>query len=148
FDLVGRLTEGQGFGLSEHVRQEHVVVPAKRVERLVERYEVAWNESRSLMNQLIERMLAVCAWFAPIDGAGIIGDFVTIERDMFAVALHRQLLQVGRKSLQVLLVRQDRNGLCAEEVVIPNSQQPHEHRQVALEGSGAEMLVHLVEAVQ
>src|SRR4029434_967575 len=127
FDLVGRLTEGQGFGLSEHVCQEYVVVPAKRVERLVERYEVAWNESRSLMNQLIERMLAVCAWFAPIDGAGIIGDFVTIERDMFAVALHRQLLQLGRKSLQVLLVRQDRNGLCAEEVVIPNSQQSHEH---------------------
>src|SRR4029453_4976643 len=107
-----------------------------------------WNEARSLMKQLIERMLAVCAWFAPIDGAGIIGDFITIERDMFAVALHRQLLQVCRKSLQVLLVRQDRNGLCAEEVVIPNSQQPHEHREVALEGSGAEMLVHLVEAVQ
>src|SRR5882724_6903281 len=114
FDLLGRLPEGQRFGLSEHVRQEHVVVPTKRVERLVECYEVAWNESRSLMNQLIERMLAVCAWFAPIDGAGIIGDFVTIERDMFAVALHRQLLQVGRKSFQVLLVRQDRNGLCAE----------------------------------
>src|SRR6266545_3504435 len=41
FDLVGRLTEGQGFGLSEHVCQEYVVVPTKRVERPVERYEVA-----------------------------------------------------------------------------------------------------------
>src|SRR5882724_11274767 len=52
-DLLGRLPEGQGFGLSEHVCQEYVVVPAKRVERPVERYEVAWNESRSLMNQLV-----------------------------------------------------------------------------------------------
>src|SRR5213594_3349887 len=104
-DLLGRLTEGQRFGLSENVRQEHVVVPAKRVERLVERYEVAWNESRSLMNQLIERVLAICAWLAPIDRAGIVRDFVTVERDVFAVAFHRQLLQIGWKSFQVLLVR-------------------------------------------
>ena len=39
-------------------------MPAKRVERLVERDEVAWNESRSLMNQLVERVLAICPWLA------------------------------------------------------------------------------------
>ena len=67
---------------------------------------------------------------------------------MFAVALHRQLLQIGRESLQVLLVRQHRDGLGAEEIVVPDGQQAHEHRQVALERRGAEVLVHLVEAVQ
>src|SRR5207249_4086055 len=118
-DLVGRLTEGQGFGLSEHVCQEYVVVPAKRVERPVERDEVAWNESRSLMNQLVERVLAICAWFAPIDRAGIVRDFVTVERDVFAVAFHRQLLQIGCKSFQVLLVRKNRDGLGTEEIVVP-----------------------------
>src|SRR6266849_2466280 len=70
FDLLGRLTEGQRFGLSEHVRQEHVVVPTKRIERLVERYEVAGNESRSLMNQLIEGMLTIGSRLAPVDRAG------------------------------------------------------------------------------
>src|SRR5882672_4680504 len=64
--FLRRLAEGQRLGLGEDVRQEHIVVPAKRVERLVERYEVAWNKSRSLMNQLVERVLAVCSWLAPV----------------------------------------------------------------------------------
>ena len=33
-DFVRRLAEGQRLGLGEDVGQEHVVVPAKRVERL------------------------------------------------------------------------------------------------------------------
>ena len=65
---------------------------------------------------------------------------------MLAVALHRQLLQVGREALQVLLVGQHRDRLRAEEVVVPDAEQPHQHRQVALERRGAEVLVHLVEA--
>ena len=67
---------------------------------------------------------------------------------MLAVALHRQLLQIGGEALQVLLVRQHGHGLGAEEVGVPDGQQPHEHRQVALERRGAEVLVHLVEAVE
>ena len=62
---------------------------------------------------------------------------------MLAVALHRQLLEVGREALQVLLVGQDRDGLRAEEVVVPDAEQAHQHRQVALERRGAEVLVHL-----
>src|SRR5712691_2490158 len=111
FDLLGRLPEGQRFGLSEHVRQEHVVVPTKRVERLVERYEVAGNESRSLMNQLIEGMLAIGSRLTPVDGAGIVADSLAVQGDVLAVALHGQLLQIGWESLQVLLVRQHRDGL-------------------------------------
>src|SRR5918992_5874561 len=118
FDLFGRLTEGQRFALSEDVRQQHIVMPAKRVERLVESDEVAWNESRSLMNQLVERVLAVCAGLAPVDRPGVVGDVVAINGDVFAIALHSQLLQIGWKSLQVLLVGQDRNRLGAEEVVV------------------------------
>src|SRR5678815_4561693 len=110
-------------------------MPAKRVKRLVEGYEIAWNEPRSLMNQLVERVLTIGAWLAPINRSGIIGDFVAVERDVFAVALHGQLLQISRESFQILLVRQYRDGLGAEEVVVPNSQQTHEHRQVALEWS-------------
>src|SRR6266576_4917899 len=53
-DFLGRLAEGQRLGLGEDVGQEHIVVPAERVERFVERYEVTGNESRSLMNQLVE----------------------------------------------------------------------------------------------
>src|SRR5205823_10605518 len=84
----------------------------------------------------------------PVDGAGRVGDLGPIERDVFAVALHRQLLQIGWKSLQVLLVRQHGNRLGTEEVVVPDAKEAHEYRQVTLERGGAEVLVHLVEAVQ
>ena len=72
FDFFGRLAEGQRLGLGQHVRQEHVVVPAERIERLDERDEVARDQPRPLMDQLIEGVLAVCARFAPVDRAGVI----------------------------------------------------------------------------
>src|SRR6266542_3140596 len=124
------------------------MMPAERVKRLTKPDEITWDQPRSLMDQLVKRMLTVGSRLAPIDGTGIVIDFFAIERHMFAVALHRQLLQISRKALEILLIGQDRHGLCAEEIVVPHAQEAHEHRQVALEGSGSEMLVHLVKAVQ
>src|SRR5258707_15355376 len=93
-------------------------------------------------------MLPVGSRLSPIDRPGRIGDLGAVERDVLAVALHRQLLKVRGKALQVLLVRQDRNRLSAEEVRVPHRQQAQEHGEVLVERSGAEVLVHLVEAVQ
>jgi len=45
--------------------------------------------------------------------------FPAVDCDMLAVAFHRQLLEVGRETLQVLLVGQDGHGLGPEEVVVP-----------------------------
>ncbi len=67
---------------------------------------------------------------------------------MLAVALHRQLLEVGREALEVLLIRQHGHRLRAEEVRVPDRQQAHQDREVSLEGGGAEMLVHLAEPVE
>src|SRR5258708_2616394 len=93
-DLLGRLAEGQRLCLGEDVREKHVVVPVEGVEWLAERDEVTRNEPGSLMNQLVERMLAVGSRLAPVDGSGIAGNSGAIERDMLAVALHRQLLEI------------------------------------------------------
>jgi hypothetical protein len=95
----------QRFGLSKHVGEEHLVMSPERIERPAERDEVAWNESRALMNQLVERMLAVGAGLAPVDRADIVVDSAAIELDVFAVALHRQLLEISGKSLEILFVR-------------------------------------------
>ena len=100
------------------------------------------------MDQLIERMLAVGSRLAPVDRPGLVLGRSPIHRHMLAVALHRQLLEVGGKALQVLLVGQHGDGLGAEEVGVPDGQQSHEHRQIALEGCGSEVLVHLVEPVE
>src|SRR5262245_25101774 len=147
-DLLGRLAEGQCLGLREHVGHEHVMVPAEPIERLTKSDEITRDESRSLVDQLVKRMLAVGSRLSPIDGTGIVIDPLTIESHMLAVTLHRQLLEVSRKALEVLLIGQHRHGLCAEEVVIPDGQEAHEHRQIPLKWRGAEMLIHLVKAVQ
>src|SRR5262245_32786732 len=76
-----------------------LVMPAERIERLVKGNEVCWNESGPLMDELIERMLAVGARLSPVHRTGVIGHLCSIECHVFAVALHRQLLQVGGKSL-------------------------------------------------
>src|SRR5580658_9491084 len=116
------------------------------VKGAAEAYEVAWDNLRALVDQLVERMLAVGAGLAPVDRSGLIVDGRAFEGDVFAVRFHRQLLQVGWKALEVLLVGQHRDGLRAEEVVIPDTQQAHQDRQVARERRGAEVLVDRVEA--
>ena len=77
---------------------------SERSERLAEGDEITRDEARPLMNQLIEGMLAVGARFAPIDRAGFAIHFLPGERNVLAVALHRELLEIGGKAFQVLLV--------------------------------------------
>src|SRR5215813_9026513 len=115
-DFLGRLTEGQRLGLGEDVRQEDVVMPAQRIERLAKGDEVTGDEAGALMDELVEGVLTVGARLAPVDGAGLVVDRAAIEGDVFAVALHGQLLQIGREALQVLLIWQDRHRLGTEEV--------------------------------
>src|SRR5947209_9026916 len=119
---------------------------ANRVERLGKCDEVARNKPGPLVDELIEGMLAVRPRLAPIDGRCIVRDGLAIQRDVLAVALHRQLLKVSGKALQILLIRQNSDSLRAEEVVVPKREQPYQHRQVGGERSGAEVLVHLVKA--
>src|SRR5262245_24441742 len=143
-DFLGCLAEGQCLGLGKDVRQEDVMVPAQRIERLAKGDEVTRDESGTLVDQLVEGVLAIGARLAPVDGASLVVDRAAIARDVLAIALHGQLLQIRWEALQVLLVWQDRHGLGTEEVIVPYAQEPQEHRQVAREGGRAEVLVHLV----
>src|ERR1700722_12522327 len=96
--LLRGLSERQRFRLGEDVGQENVMVAAKRFERLPKRDEVTRDESRALVNQLIEGVLTVRPGLAPINGARLIGDLASIDRNVLSVAFHRQLLQVRWKS--------------------------------------------------
>ena len=118
----------------------------KRSERVAKRDKVTGDKPRALMNQLIERVLAVGAGFAPVNRPSLIVHCFPAERDVLAVALHGQLLQIRGKALQVLFVGQDCHRLRAEEIVVPNRQKAHEHWQVSFERRVAEMLIHLVKA--
>jgi hypothetical protein len=59
------------------------------------------------MDQLVEGVLAVGPWLAPVDRAGLVVHPDAVERDVLAVGLHRQLLQVGGEAMQVLVIGKD-----------------------------------------
>ena len=40
---------------------------------------------------------------------------------MFPIALHIQLLEIGGQEPEVMIIGQDRHGLGAEEVVVPDT---------------------------
>ena len=143
FQLLHRLAESEGLGLGEHVGHQQVVVAAQLVPRLRESDEVAGDELGALVYQLVEGVLAVGAGLPPVDLAGLVIHRAAVEGDALAVALHGQLLQVGREALEVLLVGQHRYASRAEEIVVPDAEQAHQRRDVLLEGGGAVMLVHL-----
>ncbi len=90
--------KGQRLCLGKHVGHEQVVVAAERVKRLNKRDEVAGDELGPLMNQLVEGMLAIGTRLPPVDWPGLATNLSPVKRDMLAVALHRQLLEVSRKA--------------------------------------------------
>src|SRR6516162_1093438 len=118
-DLLGCLAKCQRLGLSQDICQQHVVVRAQWRQGVSKGNEITGNQPRALVNQLVKRMLAVGARLTPVDGTGVAGHGRAVERDGLAVALHRQLLEIGREALEVILVGQHGHGLCAEEVVVP-----------------------------
>jgi len=146
FDLGEGFSKSQGLGLREDIRHEQILVTTERVEGFDEGDEVAGDHAGALVDELVETMLAVRAGLAPVDRAGVGVHAGAVEFHRLAIALHRELLEVGGEALEVLFVGQDGDGLRAEEVVIPNGEQAVEDGEVFLERSGAKMLVHLVKS--
>src|ERR1700730_18055302 len=95
--------------------------------------EVARNHLRALVDELVERMLPVGSGFAPEDGSRLIIDCSPVQRHMLAVRLHRELLQISWKPLEILIVGEDADGLRTEKIVVPDSEQTHQDRQVPVE---------------
>src|SRR5262245_28415606 len=89
-------------------------------------------------------MLAVGTGLAKIDWSRLTGYGRSVERDVLTIALHRQLLEIGRKPLEVLIVGQNGDGLSTKEIIVPDGEQPHERWQVSLEGRRTKMFVHLM----
>ena len=71
-DLLRRLAECQGLGLGKEIGHQEIVVRPKRVQRLIKADKVAWDELGSLVDELIEGMLAVGSGLPPDNGSGLI----------------------------------------------------------------------------
>src|SRR4030088_244320 len=101
------------------------MMSAQGVERMAERNNIRGNQLRSLMDHLIERVLTIGSGLAPVDRSRLVINFDSLKRDVLAIALHSQLLEIGREALEVVLVRKHSNGLRAKKIVVPNGQEPH-----------------------
>src|SRR5664279_169161 len=100
------------------------------------------------MNQLVEGMLSVCTRLPPVDWSGLNNHLSPIQSDVLSIALHRQLLKIGRKAFQVLFIRKNSNSLRIKKIVIPDTKKCHENRQITLERSCTKMLIHLVKTIK
>src|SRR6185295_12174592 len=86
-DLLGGLAEGQCLGLSKDVSEQYIMVPSERIKSARERDEIAGDEHRALMDQLIKGVLAIGPGFAPVDRSGAVINALAVERYVLAVAL-------------------------------------------------------------
>ena len=68
----------EGLGLRKEVRQQLVVVIAKRIVADGRRNEVTRNDLRALVYELVESMLPIRAGLTPNDGTGLIRHRLTI----------------------------------------------------------------------
>src|SRR5215469_5606860 len=99
------------------------------------------------MDELVEGVLTIGSGLTPEDRSCLVIHLGSLEGNVLAVALHRQLLEISGKTLQVLLVGKNSDRLRAEKIIVPDAQKSHQDGQVAVEWSGAKMFVHLVEAI-
>ena len=121
---------------------------AELVVRLDADEKIGRDQPRALVQQLVEGVLAVGAGLAPHHRRGLRVERRAVAIDALAVALHLELLQVRGQALQVLFVRQHRVRLRAEHARVPYAEQAEHDRHVLLDRRGAEVLVHLVGAVE
>src|SRR5579862_4162320 len=83
------LAEGQRLALGEQVGRQQILVLSEWVETATEADEVARDQSRPLMYQLIKRVLTVGARLSPENRSGVIAHVLAGAGDVLAVALHR-----------------------------------------------------------
>ena len=150
--LLGRLSKGQGLGLGKEVRQEELVdvllAVLGGVGRVGKRDEVRWDKTSALVDELVEGMLAIGARLAPEYLAGLGGDGRPIPARRLTVGLHRELLQVCGKAMQVLVIGQDGMALGTPKVDIPHVDESHEGDDVLLERCLTEVAIYVVEALE
>ena len=77
---------------------------------------------RPLVNQLVKGMLTIGTWLTPDDWTRSVVYFFTISTYIFPIALHIALLEIGSKTVEVLIIGENGFRICPQEISVPN---PH-----------------------
>ena len=110
--------------------------------------EVGRDQLRALVQQLVERVLGIGGWLSEENGTCRILDVLTRPCDGFTVRLHRQLLQISRETVQVLVKGRNEVRLRAEKVRVPHAQETANDGDVLLQWGLLKVLVHGVGACE
>ena len=152
-ELLGGLAVRQGVGLREEVAHELVVVGdplSCQLHGLLGGHggDKVARDDAALVDELVEGVLPVCPRLPEVDLASGGRQRGPVERHALAVALHRQLLDVGGELPEGLLVGQDCVRGVAEEGRVPDGDEPHEHREVLGCRGRPEVAVHVPHALE
>ena len=112
------------------------LMPFARHQKLARHY------AGSLVDQLVERVLAIGAGLAPDHGARLHRQVGAIDRHALAVALHFQLLQIGRQPRQALVIGQHRAAGMARNLRVPDADQGQHDRHIRQWRRALEMVIH------
>ena len=147
-DFVGGFAAHEGFGLGEDVGEQDFVVAAQVAAFFKRGDEVDRGDVGTLVQQLEEGVLTVDAGFAPNNRGGFVADGLAVEGNLFAVALHVELLDEFGQAVEVLVVGGDDVAAAAVVVDVPDADEGENDGEVALERGVDEVLVHQVRAVE
>ena len=123
-------------------------MPAQRIVSFQRSNEIRRNHARSLVQQLEVGVLTIGAGLAPDHRAGAVVGACAVQCDGFSVAHHIELLQIGRETVQILVIRSDGMAARSEEVRVPDAEQRQDDRHVGLQRRASEMQIHRVGSVQ
>ena len=146
--IIRRLAEGQGLRLGEEICHQLVVQVSNRIVRLAAPDEVARNKVRTLMNQLIETVLAVRSRLTPFNRTCDVLNGLAVLAHALAVRLHIHLLQIGRKARKVLVIGQHAIALGPITVRVENAEKSQDDRHILLKLRRPEVPIHLVVALE
>lgn len=145
-NLLLGLTEREGLGLGEEVGEQDLVVLAvcDRVQGLDRSEEITRDQLGTLVDELIESVLAVGSGLSPDDRSSLVVDLLAGLGDALSIGFHVSLLEVVSELVEVLVVREQSLGLRAVEVIVPDTDEGKDYGQVLLERGLLEVQVHLV----
>src|ERR1700733_6918545 len=100
------------------------------------------------MDELEKGVLAIGSRFAPDDRPCRRIGRRPVELAVLALSLHLQLLEIGGKAPEPLVVRDNAVRGVAKDVAVPDAEKPHQDRDVFLDRRLPEVLIDLVAAAQ
>ena len=119
--------------MDENVDEQNFVVAAQVAAFFKRGDEVDRGDVGTLVQQLEEGVLTVDAGFAPNNRGGFVADCFAVEGNLFAVALHVELLDEFGQSVEVLVVGSDDVAAAAVVVDVPDADESEDDGEVALE---------------